>query len=157
MNGHAPTSNDQPLFEQLAQIRKGGIEKTLFTGRTILLKSVQPADLLRTGDCPDILTPVLMRCIYGDPNEAVKEFVNQEEHQTEHSISDALKYLETIDRVAVAAIADGTDIADLTLEEKKLIFRLALGSAEMLVLFRYEAAQPLAALAQGDNVSQVAE
>lgn len=158
MNGHVPPSNngqEPSLHEQLKMLRTVGLEKRIgITDRVVRLKSVDPAALLKSGECPDILTPVLMRCIYGNGNEAVRNFVQREEFVDEVSVSDALHYLETIDRVVALAIADETNVQELTLDEKKLIFRLALGSAEMLVLFRHEPAPPMDTVEKSNDVSQ---
>jgi hypothetical protein len=68
--------------------------------------------------------------------------------------------MELLDRIAAKSITDGTKVEELTLAEKKLIFRFALGSNELLVSFRYEPQQSPAVVAvveESDHLPSAAE
>lgn len=143
-----------PLYERIRLMRQEGWEQTFSTGRTVRLRTLEPDMLLREGDCPDILTPLLLRSLYGDDrNQAVKEFLEQPFGTKE----DAFAYVEMLNLICAKSICDGTKVEELTLAEKRLIFRFALGSSELLVSFEYEPPPTVAAVAQGDNVPSVAE
>jgi hypothetical protein len=127
------------FIERLAIMHEKGWKQVMpGTGREIRLCAVEPASLLRSGNCPDILTPLM---------ESSSDDVEQ-----------AVKYADSIDAVVGAAIADDTPLGNLTLREKKWIFRLVLGAAEALVFFRYEGPTPVVeSLAQIEPSSAPAE
>ena len=41
-------------------MRRDGWEQVLASGRVVRLRALEPHMLLRDGDCPDILTPMLI-------------------------------------------------------------------------------------------------
>lgn len=149
-----PPSADMPIYERIRLMRQEGWEQTFSTGRKVRLRTLEPDMLLREGDCPDILTPLLLRSLYGDDrNQAVKEFLEQPFGSKE----DAFAYVEMLNLICSKSICDGTKVEELTLAEKRLIFRFALGSSELLVSFEYEPPPVVAGVAQGDDVPSVAE
>lgn len=156
-NENNGTNADLPTYEKLNVMRAEGWPQTLGTGRVVHLRTVEPADLLRDGECPDILTPLLLKSLY-TPNrdQAVGDFLEEPFGTKEN----ALKYMEMIDHIAGKAIADDTDLRALSFAEKKFIFRLALGSSELLVNFRLQLEEPATVVepvAEGDDLSQAAE
>jgi len=68
----------------------------------------------------------------------------------------ALSFLKAIDLVCSLAIADGTPVEDLVLSEKRWVFRLVLGPAEHLILFRYEPSEDVEPVDEGDPILEAA-
>jgi hypothetical protein len=139
-NGNSPQSavhspqSDLPIYERIRIMREKGWEQTFSTGRTVRLRTLEPDMLLREGDCPDVLTPLLLRSLYGDDrNASVKEFLEQPFGSKE----DAFAFVELLNLICSKSICDGTKVEELTLAEKRLIFRFSLGSSELLVSFTY--------------------
>lgn len=155
-NGAAPSDPpaDLPIYERIRIMREQGWAQTFSTGRTVRLRTLEPDMLLREADCPDILTPLLLRSLYGDDrNQSVKEFVEQPFGTKE----DAFAYVDLLDLICSKSICDGTKVEELTLAEKRLIFRFALGSSELLTSFVYQPPADVAAVAESDGVPSVAE
>jgi hypothetical protein len=159
-NGHpdkpAPTDPpaDMPVYERIRLMREQGWEQTFSTGRRVRLRTLEPDMLLKDGDIPDVLTPLLLRSLYGDDrNTAVKEFMDQPFGTKE----DAFAYVEMLNLICAKSICDGTKVEELTLAEKRLVFRFALGCSELLVEFEYKPPPDVASVAQGDDVPSVAE
>jgi len=158
MNGHSPSNgngsgSEQPFGDKMKIMRRDGWEQTLPSGRTIRVRALEPHMLLRDGDCPDILTPTLLRSLYEGQDAAARAFLTTELPGTE----EALAFVDAIDRIVAKSIADGTDVSELTIGEKKWIFRLALGGAELLLTFRLEQARDVAIVEEGEPVSPAAE
>jgi hypothetical protein len=143
------------IAQKIAVMRERGWEQVIpATGRTIRLRAVEPDAVLREGDCPDILTPILLKSIYSDVSDAeLRTFLEKPLEQAQ----DALKYVEMLNLMAGKAVADDTPLDVLTLTEKKWIFRLCLGGAELLVRFRYQPQRDVETAPQGDPEPQVAE
>lgn len=148
---------EQSLFDQVKDMRKNGVDQVLIsTERPIRLRAVEPADLLREGDLPDILTPLVVKSVYQDLSSAdINAFLEKGPTDKEG----ALAFLKAIDFVCSKAIHpdDPTKVEDLVLSEKRWIFRLVLGPAEHLVLFRYEPDQDVEPVDEGDEVPQATE
>ena len=161
MNGHNGSepaltgeTGELSIVERLRVMRREGWEQTFNTGRKVRLRSLEPHMLLREGDCPDMLTPLLLKCLYGDNRDAaVGEFL-EEPFAT---VENALAYVDLLDLIAAKAIADETPIEELTLAEKKLIFRFSLGSPELLVTFLYKPPAPVAVVEESDDIPSPAE
>ena len=158
MNGHNGSNgngsgSEQPFGDKMKIMRRDGWEQTLPSGRVVRVRALEPHMLLRDGDCPDILTPMLLKSLYEGQDAAARAFLTTELPSTE----EALAFVDAIDRIVAKSIADGTDVADLTIGEKKWIFRLALGGAELLITFRLEQARDVAAVAEVNDVPQAAE
>jgi hypothetical protein len=157
-NGHdkpAPEiPADLPVYERIRLMRESGWEQTFSTGRRVRLRTLEPDMLLKDGDIPDVLTPLLLRSLYGDDrNTAVKEFMDQPLGTKQ----DAFAYVEMLNLICAKSICDGTKVEELTLAEKRLVFRFALGSSELLVEFEYKPPPDVASVAQGNDVPSVAE
>lgn len=146
---------DLPVAERFGVMRLTGWEQIIpTTGRRVRLRTIEPADLLRSGECPDILTPLVLRCIYQElTDRELREWLEKPLAQ----VDDALKYMEMLDLVVAKGIADDTVVSALSLGEKKWIFRFVLGTAEILVTFRYEPQSDVATVAQGEPSPQAAE
>ena len=163
MNGHTNGhSNGQeksapqevPVYERIATMRSEGWEQTFSTGRKVRLQTLEPEVLLREGDCPDVLTPLLLKTLYGNDRDGdVREFLEQPFGTKE----DAFAFVELLNLICRKSIVDGTKVEELTLAEKRLIFRFALGSSEILVSFVYQPPPPMAVVAVGDDLPQTAE
>lgn len=141
--------------ELLHQMRSKGIEQRIpGTDRLVRLRVIDPPALLREGKMPDILTPLVIRSIYQDlTDRELRDFLGQ----PKANVTDALALLETMDFVCERTIMDGTELADLTLAEKRWIFRLVMGPAELLTTFRYDPNADVADMDEGDEVREVAE
>lgn len=139
--------------EQLKEMKTKGIEHEMpGTGRLIRLRTLDAETLLRKAPdkIPDILTPMIVKSVYADlQDREVKEFIN---HQRS-SITDALAMADAINFVVKEAIVDNTKLEELTTSEKKWIFRLAMGPAELLVTFRDEEEGDVGTVDEGKDVS----
>lgn len=142
------------LFDQIKDARKNGVEQILITTeRPIKLRPVEPAALLREGDLPDILTPLVVKSVYQDlTSSEINDFLEKGPSDKEG----ALSFLKAIDLVCSLAIADGTPVEDLVLSEKRWVFRLVLGPAEHLILFRYEPNEDVEPVDEGDPILETA-
>jgi hypothetical protein len=156
-NGHDKPPDmpaELPVYERIARMRAEGWEQTFSTGRKIRLRTLEPDMLLREADCPDILTPLLLRSLYGhNRDDDVRVFLEQPIASKE----DAFAFIDLLNLMAAKSICDGTKVEELTLAEKKLIFRFSLGSSELLVSFVYEPPPVVVVVAEGDDLPQAAE
>ena len=144
----------EPSFAELMQEMKsiGSLQRIPGTERLVRLRALDTPSMLANGKMPDILTPLVIKSVYQDiTDKEVQEVIQQHKSTKE----EALAMLETLDFVAAHAIADDTKVTDLTLAEKRWIFRLALGSAELLIAFRFQPEYDVAELVPGEQVQQV--
>lgn len=136
--------------EKLAIMRKQGWRQIIpNSSREVRLRTVEPADLLRSGDCPDILTPLMLKGIYQElSDKELREWLEKPLVSKE----EALAYSDMLTKIAeLSLVGDTVKVAELTQAERKWIFRFALGAAEMLVFFRYEPPKAdVAPVAQGE-------
>lgn len=140
--------------ELVRQLKTKGLEQKLPSGRVIRLKVPDHRALLKEGKMPDILTPLVMRSVYQDlPERDVKGFVER----TPTNPEDALKYMDTLDFVAKHTITDETKLEDLLLSEKRWIFRLVMGAAELLITFRHKPEDDVEPVAEVEDVQSTAE
>lgn len=131
------TQQDPSLVvKRIREMREQGDPQILpETNRPIRLRVIEAAEVLRSGNFPDILTPLVVKSVYQElSTQAINDFFSVKTEDVEQ----AKKMLEAIDFICTKAVADDTDLHDLTMSEKRWIFRLAMGPAEMLVTFRYE-------------------
>jgi hypothetical protein len=143
-----------PVYERIRLMRERGWEQKFSTGRRVRLRTLEPDMLLREGDIPDVLTPLLLRSLYGDDrNQAVKEFLEQPFGTKE----DAFAYVEMLNLICAKSICDSTKVEELTLAEKRLIFRFGLGSSELLTEFVYKPPPVVAAVAEVNDVPSTTE
>lgn len=145
----AQTDPTTPL-EQLRKMRTEGVEQELpGTRRIIKLRSLDAPSLLRSGKMPDILTPLVIRSVYTELTDSeVRAFLGGQGTD----IKDALSMLETIDFVVGQCIMDDTKLDDLTLAEKRWVFRLVMGPAELLITFRYDPNLDVADVAESEDI-----
>lgn len=156
-NGHDKPQDipdEMPLYERIRIMREQGWPQTFSTQRTVRLRTLEPNMLLRDGDCPDVLTPLLLKSLYGgDRNEDVREFLEQPFGTKE----DAYAFVDLLNLICSKSICDDTKVEELTLAEKRLIFRFGLGSPELLVSFEYEPPSIVASVAEGNDVPPATE
>lgn len=145
----------QTPLELLREMRLHGVEQKLpGTQRIVKLRAVDAPTLLREGKMPDILTPLVVKSIYQELSDTeLRAFLGD----ARSGIDDALTMLDTIEFVVQSCIMDDTEVQDLTLAEKRWIFRLVMGPAELLITFRWEEELDVEHLAEGDEVQQAAE
>lgn len=143
------------IVELIAQMREKGVEQMLPpTERKILLRSLDVETLLLQGKVPDILTPLVIKSVYQDmDDDSLIDFLKAKEV----SVGEAIKHLEAIDYVVELCIADDTRVKDLTIGERRWIFRLVMMPAEILVTFRFQPFADVESLPEGDQVRETAE
>lgn len=150
------TVEEQPFdfASEYRKMKKEGVEQILpYTGRRVRLRSVDAPTLLKEGQIPNILTPMIVKMVYQDIND------NELRQYTEKNTGDAahaLAMLESLDFVAKHAITDGTKVEDLTISEKRYIFRLVMGAAELLITFRYDEDANVEDVPDGEDLRQTA-
>lgn len=122
--------------EVLQEMRSRGMPHQIAgTDRVIHLRTIDPSELLRDDKMPDILTPMVIKSVYQElPDKDVRTFLDGVKGAKE----DAMAQLASIDYICEKGITDGTKVKDLTIGEKRWIFRLVLMPAELLVTFRYD-------------------
>ena len=142
-------------LELLKEMKERGIEQIIpGTNRLIRLKTVDAQSFLRSGNMPDILTPLVVRSVYADlSDDEVRSFLGK----PKESIPDAIALLDTIDFVCTKTIMDGTPLEELTLGEKRWIFRLVMSPAELLISFRYDPELDVEFVDEVEDVRDVAE
>lgn len=145
---------NQTTAMAIQAMRENGVEHTIpTTERVLLLRSLEPADLLRDGKMPDLLTPLVVRSVYEDVSDkAVVDYLEGVRTTKE----EALAFLDSLDYIARKSIMDGTKVEDLILSEKRWIFRLVMGPAEFLATFRYEPPSNVELVDEGDEVLETA-
>lgn len=149
------TSTTSRNLEYLEEMRTKGLEHQLpGTERMVRIRTVDAQELLKDDKLPDMLTPMVIRSVYSEVGDReVNGFISQPKDNKE----DALKMLDTINYIVSKSLVDGADIKDLTLAEKRWIFRLAMGPAELLINFRYQEESDVEPVAEGEDVQQTAE
>lgn len=154
-NGNGASGDGSTIWEKMRAMRKEGVEQTIpATGRVLRLRTVEPYQLLKEGNIPDILTSLVVKGVYEDlSDEELRRFLAA----TRERVEDAIAYMESLDLIARKAIADDTDISDLSVAEKRWIFRLVLAPAELLATFRYEPGAVVEPVDEGENVQPSAE
>lgn len=141
--------------ELLAEMNSRGIEfKIPGSDRIVRIRNLDAPTLLREGKMPDILTPLVIKSIYQEiSDKEIRDFLGQ----NKTSANDALALLETIDFVVERVLVDGAKVKDLTLGEKRWLFRVAMEPAELLVTFRYDPNDDVADMDESGEVRTVAE
>lgn len=147
--------NTESPADKMRQVRHYGVEQTMpGTYRKVKLKAVDASDLLRENKMPNILTPLITGAIYQDLNTRdLRDYTTQDRG----SVEGAIEMLDSIDFIVKKAIADDTKVDELTLAEKKWIFQLVLGPAEVLANFRLQQEPDVEALADGEDVQPATE
>lgn len=140
---------------KLKEMKVRGIEQTLpDTLRKVRVRTLNPSVLLRDEKLPDELTPLIIKMTYEEVRDPqLMQHLNKKRQTKE----EALAYLEMLDYVVSKALADETKVEDLSLEEKRWIFRLVLGPADVLATFRYEQDPDVGDVDDSQDVPPVAE
>jgi hypothetical protein len=153
----AKNDKKQPMeyAERLHEMRLKGTEyKVPGTNRIVRLRALDAPTLLREGKLPDILTPLVVKSVYQElTDREMKEFVGAQRGNAQ----EALNMIDAMDFVVKKSIADGTKIEDLTLAEKRWIFRMAMGPAELLITFRYDKELDVEPVAEGEDLRETPE
>lgn len=138
--------------ELMAEHNAKGIEVELpGTERLVRLRALDAEALLKEGKMPDLLTPLVIKSVYAEMNDReVREFLGQQRN----SMPEALAHLETVNYVVEKGIADGTKVKDLTLAEKRWIFRLVMEPAELLITFRYDKDASVELVAESEELRE---
>lgn len=141
--------------ERLHEMRLKGTEYKLpGTGRLVRLRALDAPTLLREGKLPDILTPLVVKSVYQELSDReVKEFMGAQRGNAQ----EALSMIDAMDFVVKKSIADNTKLEDLTLAEKRWIFRMAMGPAELLITFRYDKELDVEPVVKGENIREATE
>lgn len=141
--------------ERLKEMRSKGYEVSLpYTERKIRLKAVDAPTLLRAGNIPDMLTPLVTKTIYEDlKDREIRDFLTV----NRGDVKEALDLADAVDFIVKHTIADGTKVEDLTPAEKRWVFRLVMEPAEYLVTFREDEDVDVGPVATGDEVQQTAQ
>lgn len=139
----------------LESMNRFGIEQTMpGTGRKVKLRTLDAESLLQEGKMPDLLTPLVVKSIYQELSDReLREFVGG----VKSTPLEALALIETMDFVVGKTLVSGATLKSLTLAEKRWIFRLVLGPAELLITFRLDETPDVESVAEGDEVREDAE
>ena len=138
------------VADKLRDMKGKGIEQVLpNTHRKVHLRTVDAVELLRENKMPEILTPLVVASVYEELNgRQLRDYTTQDRGD----VKKALEMIDSIDFIVKKALADDTKVEDLTLPEKKWIFQLVLGPAEILANFRLEQEPDVEALADGEEL-----
>lgn len=141
-------------LDERRAIVEEGVPYRLPSGVEVRLRPVDPIRLLRGGNVPDILTPIVMDALY-EPDktqEALDQFVKTPREQQEET----LQMLAGVDAVCEAALVDPEQLPYLTFADRGLIFRLAFLPAEVLSRFRFQQIGDVERVPDGEPVQQPA-
>ena len=143
--------SDQPTtLEELAAFRKNGKEISIpSTDRKVTLVQVNLPAMLSQGKVPDILTPLAIKSIYSNITDEDARKITDAQADSQKA---ALAHLAAIDLVVENALAPQCKslMTELTIGEKRWIFRLALLPAEILATFRDDEDTDVADVDEGD-------
>lgn len=149
------SKNELDLNQVVRDALRNGVPQEMPGTRRILkIRNLDPVLLLKEGKLPDILTPLVVKSVYQDlSDKEIRDFIGQ----ARGNVPEALALADAMDFIAKHALVDGPDVKDLTLGEKRWIFRLAVGPAEMLADFRVQQASDVGNVDTGDDVQEAAE
>lgn len=143
-NGAGLTAPQVPSIDELRRIYEEGIPIRTHTGVVVQIRPVQLDRLLTAGKIPDILTPLVMRLLFGSkpddvefPDE-VKDPVSHYVFKQREEVAEAIEYMKSIDAICEAALIDPSVVPYLPIADRIWIFQLALLRAEVLSTFRHE-------------------
>lgn len=141
--------------ELMQEMRTKGTLTTIpYTGREIRVKTLDAVELLESDKLPNILTPLVVKTVYTEVEDAeIKKFLDLRRDD----VQDALAMGKAINFICEKSITDGTKVENLTMAEKRWIFRLAVGPAEFLVPFRDEEESDVEPVEDGNTVREAAE
>ena len=150
--------SDRPetIAELISKTLEEGRELTIpETDRVVRIRPLDVSALLDEGKVPDILTPIIVKAVYSEVSDSdAKNFVFKEHTD----LKELAEHLAAIDYVVKhSLVGDNPSPKQLTLREKRWIFRLAMIPAEYLATFRWEQDDDVADVAEGEDVQPVAE
>lgn len=154
-----PTVNEVPeTIEELEKLRKFGKDiKMPPTGRMVKLRKLDLGKLLQEGKVPDTLTPLAIRSIYSEiSDDQATGFFDGNHIVDPMDVKSALSHLEAINFVVGHSLYEPKLLSDLTIGEKRWIFRLVLLPAEILATFRNEEDDDVASVDESDEVREAA-
>jgi len=148
-------AEEKSLLDSYKEMRERGIEQVLpMTERKVRIRTVECATVLRSGNFPDILTPLVIKGVYQElTDDMIVKFLETEREGVEESI----KFLDAVDFIVQSSIADDTKVSDLTSSERRWVFRLAMGPAELLITFRYESEDDVELVAESQELQPTTE
>jgi hypothetical protein len=140
----------RPEFQDIyKEMKSKGLPARTDTGRPIRLRTIDATALLKTGNMPEVLTPMVVKSVYQSLSDReIRDFLTTNKNDA----AEALKTVEMVDFVVKEAIADGTKVEDLTPGEKRWIFRLAMLPTEVLADFCYPEESDVEPMDDGDEV-----
>lgn len=146
----AKKEKEKTILELIEDMRRYGDPQTLpVTFRKVRVRSADAKALLKEGNLPDILTPMVVKSVYQDISDReLREFLGKPVTKVE----DALAMADAIDYVVEKHLVSGAKPGDLTPAEKRWVFRLVMGSAESLVTFRLDETPDVESVPEGDEV-----
>ncbi len=143
-NGAGFVAPRVPTLDELRCIYEEGVHIRTLTGLEIKVRPVQVDRLLMAGKIPDILTPLVMRMMFGKKADDV-EFPDEIDDPVLHYLSkqraeteEAVEFMKSVDIICEAALPDASIVPYLPLSDRLWIFKLALLRAEVLSTFRHE-------------------
>lgn len=143
------------MVEALEEMTSRGTEVSIpGTDRLVRLRTLDAPTLLREGKMPDILTPLVIKSVYEElSDKEVRGFLSQSRGSKE----EALATMEAIDFIVERTIVDNTKVKNLTLGERRWIFRLVMGPAEILTTFRYDPDADVEPVVEGNEIQSATE
>jgi hypothetical protein len=143
-NGAGYTAPAVPTIDELRRAYEEGLPQRLLSGIEVTMRPVRADKLLMGGNMPDILTPLVMRMLFGVQPDDV-EFPDEIEDPVMHYLSktrakaaEAVEFVRSVDAVCEAALVDPSIVPYLSLSDRLWIFKLAFIPAEVLSRFRDE-------------------
>lgn len=121
-----------PTIEELRLVYEKGLPQTLLSGVEVYMRPVQPDRLLDLGHIPDILTPIMLKGLYGDVTQELDKFLMDKRENMEET----MKMVAAVNAVCKAALVDPSVADVLTLSDRMWLFKLAFMPAEVLSTFR---------------------
>lgn len=122
-----------PTVEELKRAYDEGLEQELISGVKVKMHSVRIEDLLRKGNLPDILTPIVIKTLFEDTHKERDAYLFAPRQESE----DTLKMIAGVDAVCEAALIDPSVVPYLSLSDRMWIFKLAFMPAAVLSTFRF--------------------
>jgi len=130
--------------DELRRIYDEGIPIRSLSGLVIQVRPVRIDRLLMEGKVPDILTPLVMRMMFGKKPDDV-EFPDEISDPVTHYVTrqraeaaDAVAFMQSVDVVCEAALVDASVLPYLDIVDRLWVFKMALLRAEVLSTFRHE-------------------
>lgn len=127
------------------------------------MKPVQLDRLLLAGKVPDILTPLVMRMLFGtkpdDPEfpDEIKDPATHYLTKKRTEAQEAIEFIESVDVICRESLVDAAAIPYLSIADRMWVFKLALMRAEVLSTFRHEPARDVEAVHDEQDNAQPTE